>query len=235
MTHLVCGMTNSIIKDWAEEDRPREKLLNRGKKQMTDAELLAIILGSGSVNLSAVELAKQVLIACENNLSKLTKYSASDLCKFNGIGNAKAISVIASFELGKRAVNVSPKRTEKIQSSMNAYRLFEGDISDLSHEEFWVAYLNRNNQVIEKFQLSMGGITGTVADVRLIYKKGVENGACSIIVAHNHPSGNLKPSQADIKLTNKIKKGGELLDINLIDHLIITEASYLSFADEGLL
>jgi len=228
-------MTNSVIKEWAEEDRPREKLLYRGKKQMTDAELLAIILGSGSINLSAVELAKQILISCSNSLNKLSKCSVNDLCKFNGIGNAKAISIIAALEIGRRTINLAQKKSEKIQSSNHAYRLFERNISDLRHEEFWVAYLNRNNQVIEKSQLSRGGITGTVADVRLIYKKGLENGACGIIVAHNHPSGNLKPSQADIKLTNKIKKGGELLDINLIDHLIITEASYLSFADENLI
>lgn len=227
-------MSNSI-KNWALNDRPREKMVKVGKKSMTNAELLAIILGSGSKDQSAVKLARTVLMQYDNDPLRLSVLSVNDLCHFNGIGPAKAISIISAIELGKRTcVGLIPEKA-KIITSENAYIQVKEDLESLPHEEFWMLILNRGNRVLQKKQISKGGIAGTIADVRLIFKEVIEHRGSAIIVAHNHPSGNANPSKADLKLTHKIKEAGKILDIELLDHLIVVQGSYLSFADEGIL
>lgn len=223
------------IKSWAIDDRPRDKLLLKGKFSLSDAELLAILIGSGNREESAVGLAKRILLSTENNLNKLSKLSIEELMKFKGIGEAKAISIITALELGKRRQSEMGMSNTKISCSKDAYLIMQSLIGDLSHEEFWVLFLNNANEVIGKLQLSKGGFTGTVVDLRILFKRAIELKTLAIIVCHNHPSGKLHPSTADIKLTQKIKKGGETLDIKLLDHLIITEKAYFSFVDEGVL
>ncbi|TRO65710.1 RadC family protein [Christiangramia sabulilitoris] len=223
------------IRKWAEDDRPREKLLQKGKLSLSDSELIAILLGSGSKNESAVELAKRILSSTNNNLSDLGKLSISQLCTFKGIGPAKAVSIAAALELGRRRRLEEALEQKKISSSNSVFEIMQPIIGELGHEEFWIIYLNNSNKVIEKFQISKGGITGTLVDVRITLKKALEVGAVSIILAHNHPSGNLKASEADKQLTNKLKTAAESLDIKVLDHIIVTEKSYLSFADEGML
>ncbi|MDH3381526.1 MAG: DNA repair protein RadC [Flavobacteriaceae bacterium] len=223
------------IKLWAEDDRPREKLLSKGKQALSDAELIAILIGSGSRNESAVELSKRILASINNNLSALGKLSVADLMKFKGIGEAKAISIITALELGRRRRLEEALELPKITSSKTVFDIMQPLIGEIATEEFWIVYLNNSNKILHKSQLSSGGLTGTVVDVRLVFKKAVEINSTAIILCHNHPSGNTKPSDADIQLTKKMKLGGETLDVKVLDHLIITEKAYFSFADEGLI
>jgi len=227
--------TNLSIKKWAEDDRPREKLLQKGKLSLSDSELIAILIGSGSRNETAVELSKKILSSVKNNLSELGKLSVSQLCKFKGIGPAKAVSIVAALELGRRRRLEEALEQKKITSSNSVFEIMQPIIGDLQHEEFWIIYLNNSNKIMEQFQISKGGITGTLVDVRITLKKALELGAVSLILAHNHPSGNLKASEADKQLTKKLKIAAESLDIKVLDHIIVTEKSYLSFADEGML
>lgn len=226
---------NFNIKSWAEEDRPREKLILKGRNALSDAELIAILIGSGSRKETAVQLSKKILSSINNDLNKLGKLTISDLTKFNGIGEAKAISIIAALELGRRRKDAESEKKEIIKSSNDAYTIMLNVLSDLPHEEFWVVYLNRKNEVLKKENISKGGINGTVADVKIIFKHAIEQLASSIVLFHNHPSGSLTPSNEDIKLTKKIKETGVLMDTAVIDHIIIGEKKYYSFADEGIL
>lgn len=226
--------TSFPIRHWSEDDRPREKLLERGAASLSDAELLAILLGSGSARESAVDLAKRIL-AHFTGLNALGKSSAPQLLAFKGIGPAKAVTLLAAMELTKRRKSESVPELTKITSSASVFSLMQPVLGELPHEEFWILYLNNSNKIIAKAQLSKGGITGTVVDVRLLYKNAIGHGATGIILCHNHPSGALSPSQADRDITKKIKSAGEHLDIKLLDHLIITEEHYYSFADEGIL
>ena len=227
--------TSFSIKNWSQDDQPREKLLNKGKAALSDAELVAILIGSGNKEESAVDLSKRILAGVKNNLSELGKLSIKQLMNFKGIGEAKAITIMAALELGRRRRSEEALDKKKIISSVSAFELMQPIIGDLQHEEFWIIYLNNSNKVIQKNQLSKGGITGTLVDVRLVLKNALEVGATGIILAHNHPSGNLKPSEADKQLTNKLKVASESLDIKVLDHVIVTEKAYFSFADENLL
>jgi DNA repair protein RadC len=227
---------NSIpIKNWSEDDRPREKLMLKGKSVLSDAELIAILIGSGSRNESAVELSKKILASVGNNLNELGKLNLSQLCNFKGIGEAKAISIIASMELARRRRSEEVVELAKITSSKIIFEIMQPIIGELPHEEFWVLYLNNANKVIAKNQLSKGGMTGTVVDVRIIFKSALESGAVGIVLCHNHPSGNLKPSEADKEITKKVKTAGRSLDIIVLDHVIVTQNGYYSFSDEGIL
>lgn len=226
---------NLSIKKWAEDDRPREKLLQKGKLSLSDSELIAILIGSGSKNESAVELSKKILASTRNNLNELGKLSISQLCNFKGIGPAKAVGIVAALELGRRRRLEEALEQKKISSSSSVFEIMQPVIGELPHEEFWIIYLNNSNKIIEQFQISKGGITGTLVDVRITLKKALEIGAVSLILVHNHPSGNLKASEADKQLTRKLKTAAESLDIKVLDHIIVTEKSYLSFADEGIL
>ncbi|CAM1352533.1 RadC family protein [Tenacibaculum insulae] len=228
-------MKKISIKSWALDDRPREKLMLKGKSALSDAELVAILIGSGSREESAVSLSKKILISVNNDLNALAKLSIEELMRFKGIGEAKAISIITALELGKRKQFEEGDTIIKIKSSLDAATIFTPFLEDLEHEEFWVLYLNNSNKVLANHQLSKGGFTATLVDIRLLYKKALKLSAVGIIVAHNHPSGKLAPSKSDIQLTNKIKEAGITLDIKLLDHLIITEKTYFSFADEGIL
>ncbi len=223
------------IKQLSEEDRPREKLMLNGKSSLSNAELIAILIGSGNKNESAVQLSQRILSSFKNNLNEIGKLTINDLMKFNGIGEAKAISIIAALELGKRRKEEEPSKRQKITSSKDAFEIMHPLLQDLPHEEFWVLLLNRSNSIIDKIKISVGGISGTVADIRLISKPAIEKLASGIILSHNHPSGNKKPSMADESLTKKIKQALDLFEIKLLDHIIVTEADYFSFADEGLL
>jgi DNA repair protein RadC len=223
------------IKNWHEDDRPREKLLLKGRAALSDAELIAILIGSGNRSESAVGLSQRILASADHNLNALGKVSVKELMEFKGIGSAKAITITAALELGRRRREGDVLTRKKITSSATAFEIMHPIISELSHEEFWIIYVNNSNKVIQTMQLSKGGITGTLVDVRLVFKNALQLGAVAIILAHNHPSGTLKPSSADINLTKKLKTGGENLDIKVLDHLIITEKSYFSFADENLL
>ncbi len=223
------------IKQWAEQDRPREKLLLKGKSALSDAELIGILIGSGSRTLSAVELSKLILAAVDNDLNKLAKLTVSELQKFKGIGEAKAISIVSALELGRRRKPEQSMLKPKIASSHDAYHLLKPDLLDLKHEEFWVIMLNRANQVIKKEPISAGGVSGTVVDPKIIFKKALDQLASSIIVAHNHPSGNLKPSKADISITTKLIQAGKALEIPVLDHIIFSDEGFYSFADEALM
>ena len=223
------------IKSWAEQDRPREKLLAQGKGVLSDAELIAILIASGSKNESAVDLSKRILQSVNNNLSELGKLNVKELCKFKGIGEAKALSIIAALELGRRRKETDLLKKDKILTSRSAFEILHPVLADLPHEEFWVILLTRSNSVIGKFNISKGGTTGTIADIKIIYKLAIENLACTLILCHNHPSGNLKPSSEDISLTKKLKETGIIIGIPVVDHLIIGENNYFSFADEGML
>ncbi|MEQ8924276.1 MAG: DNA repair protein RadC [Fulvivirga sp.] len=227
--------TNLGIKSWAEEDRPREKLLLKGKASLSEAELIAILLGSGTKTLSAVDLAKQILATHGNNLNELARLSVKELTKFKGIGEAKAISIVAALELGRRRKESEIIQKPKITSSKDVYNIMKADLLDLQHEEFWVLILNRSNLVIKKQLISSGGVSGTVADPKLIFKSALEELASGLIMIHNHPSSNLKPSQQDINLTKRMVEAGRLLEIPVLDHVIFTNESYFSFADEGMM
>ncbi len=227
--------TNFSIKYWAEDDKPREKLMLKGKSVLSDAELIAILIGSGSRNESAVQLSKRILASVDNNLNALGKLSVKQLTHFKGIGEAKAISIVAATELGRRRKSEESPELSKITSSKAVFEIMQPIVGELSHEEFWVLYLNNSNKVIYKAQISKGGITGTFVDTRIIYKTALEHGATSIILVHNHPSGTLVASEADKQITRKLKEAGKHLDIPVLDHVIVTEKSYFSFADEGIL
>lgn len=233
MNHLNPYQYNLSIKAWAEEDRPREKLRSKGKQSLSDAELLAILLGSGSRSESAVGLAKRILSGVDNSLNDLGKCSLAELMKYKGIGEAKAITIAAALELGRRRQLSQVRDRPQIRSSRDAFRAIAPLLVDLPHEEFWILLLNRANRVIGRDQISLGGVTGTVVDAKVLFRKAIDGLACSIILCHNHPSGNLQPSQADIDLTKKLTQAGATLDILVLDHLIITEKGYYSFADEG--
>ena len=223
------------ITAWAEEDRPREKLLLKGKHALSNAELVAIILGSGSREESAVSLAQQILNSVDNNLNDLGRCALSELQRFKGIGEAKAISIAAAMELGRRRQLSAIKDRPQIKSSSNAFDAIAPILIDLPHEEFWILLMNRSNHVIGRASISTGGVSGTVVDAKIVFKKALEKqGTTSIILCHNHPSGNLQPSDADIFLTKKLRDGAKLLDLTIFDHLIVSERGYFSFADEGM-
>lgn len=223
------------INQWAEADRPREKLLLKGKASLSDAELIGILIGSGTKTLSAVDLSKQILNGVGNDLHALAKLSVQDLMKFKGIGEAKAISIVGALELGRRRKEAEPRRALRILSSQQAYDYIQPDLIDLKHEEFWVILMKRNNEVIGKAQISQGGVSGTTADPKMIFKKAIEALASGMILIHNHPSGNKHPSELDKRLTRHMKEIGQLLDILIYDHLIFTDHSYFSFADESIM
>ena len=222
------------ITNWSEDDKPREKLMLKGKSALSDAELIAILIGSGSRNESAVDLSKRILGSVDNNLNALGKLSITQLMHFKGIGEAKAISIISALELGRRRRAEDAVELTKITSSKMIFEIMQPIIGELPHEEFWIVYLNNSNKIISKSQLSKGGITGTLVDVRLVFKMALEMGATGLILCHNHPSGTLIPSDADKQITRKLKLAGESLEIKVLDHLIVTEANYFSFVDEGI-
>jgi DNA repair protein RadC len=232
---MVKSTASFSIKNWSQDDQPREKLRDKGKAVLSDAELVAIIIVSGNKDESAVDLAKRILASVDNNLNALGKLSLKQLIEFKGIGEAKAITIAAALELGRRRKLEDGKQLTKITSSKDVFELMQPILGELPHEEFWILYLNNSNKVLQKNQLSKGGITGTLVDVRLVLKTALEVGAISLILVHNHPSGTLKPSQADKDLTMKLKRASEHLDIKVLDHLIITETNYFSFADENIL
>jgi len=223
------------IKSWAEEDRPREKLLRQGKSNLTDAELLAILLRSGSPEESAVGLAKRILAGVDQDLHALGRCSIAELTRYKGMGKAKAITVAAALELGRRRQLADLRRRPCMRSSQDAYQAIAPLIADLPHEEFWLLLLNRANRITARERISTGGVSGTVVDAKIVFRKAVEGLASSVILCHNHPSGNLQPSQADLDLTRKLKQAGQVLDVCVLDHLIVAEGGYTSFSDEGLL
>jgi len=220
---------------WAVEDRPREKFIQNGTASLSDAELLAILISSGTKDKSAVDLGRELLGMANNNLNNLGKLTIADLRKVHGIGPARAVTIAAALELGRRRKLSEVQYVPQIRSSKDVSDIFQPLLSDLLHEEFWILFLNRSNKVINRMKLSQGGISGTVTDVRLVMKKAIECLASGIIVCHNHPSGNLNPSESDNKITQKIKEAGNLMDIQLLDHLIISDKDYYSFADNGVL
>ncbi|MDD3130196.1 MAG: DNA repair protein RadC [Bacteroidales bacterium] len=226
---------HSAIPQWAESDRPREKLLLKGKTALTDAELLAILIRSGTPKLSAIDLAKQILSTVDNNLIGLSRLTVSDLLEFKGIGDAKAITVVAALELGRRRRGAEAMQRKTITSSADAYEVLQMHIGDIDYEQFAIIMLNQANQVLKVENISEGGITGTVVDPKRVFRTAINNNAINIILAHNHPSGSLKPSKNDLDLTQKLKKAGEYLQIMVLDHLIVGDNKYLSMADEGFL
>ena len=223
------------IKSWSVEDRPREKLLIKGKNSLSKAELVAILIGSGNKDESAVDLSKRILASVNFSLHELGKLTVKKLTKFKGIGEAKAITIVSALELSRRRRSERALIKKKIDSSRSVFELMQPIIGELFHEEFWVIYLNSSNKVLMKSFLSKGGITSTSVDLRLILKSALQIGAVGLVLAHNHPSGALRPSGADKNITKKIKQAAEILDIKVVDHLIITENSYFSFADKRLL
>ena len=227
---------NITIKSLAEEDRPREKLMLKGRSALSDAELIAILIGSGNTKETAVQLSQRILASVHHNLNELGKLTINDLTKFKGIGEAKAISIIAAAELGRRRKESDAHQKTKIKSSNDAFRELQSRLSDLAHEEFHILLLNRANEVLANLNVSKGGTTGTVVDGKIIMKHAIETPrCCGIVLGHNHPSGNLRPSEADIKITHKLKEIAAFMDINLVDHIIVGENAYYSFADEGIL
>ena len=221
------------IKDWDDADRPREKLLAKGKLALSDAELIAILLGSGNTEESAVGLAKRILNSVQNNLSQLSKMTIPELMKFKGIGEAKAISIVAAMELGHRRIGADVFDRKKISSSKDVFAIFQAELADNQYEEFWVLLLNRANKIMKKVKISDGGVSGTVADPKRIFRVALDNMASAMILCHNHPSGNIQPSNADISLTKKIVKGASYFDISVLDHIIIGDGKFYSFADAG--
>ncbi len=223
------------LKSWAEADKPREKLLLHGRRHLTNTELIAILIRTGNLNENVVEVSKRILSFCNNDLTKLSQLNVKDLAKFKGIGKAKAISIVAALELGRRRKDVIDKKLQKINSSKDVDLVLRPELEDLSHEEFWILLLNRANFVIGKAFISKGGQSSTIVDPKIIFKIAIEQNAAAIILVHNHPSGNLKPSKADLNITKKLVEAGLLLDLPVLDHLIITNQSFFSFGDEGLM
>ncbi len=223
------------IKEWDYDDRPREKMLIKGRKSLSNAELIAIIIGSGNREESAVELSKRILNSVDNDLISLGKLRIEEMIRFKGVGEAKAIGIAAAMELGRRRREAEVKEKKKITSSKDVFEIFQPNMTDLPYEEFWVLLLNRANKIIGKYQVSKGGVSGTIADPKLIFNIAISNLASSIILCHNHPSGNIKPSNEDTRLTNKINKACDLLELKLLDHIIVGDQKYYSYADEGML
>lgn len=223
------------IKDWDSQDRPREKMMAKGADALTDAELLAILIRSGTVGYNALEVGQSLLRSANGDLNQLARMSHKDMMKTKGLGETKAIGIAAALELGRRRQRTDGNEKRKITSSRDAYDIIGTAVCDLLHEEFWAIFLDRANQVIRMTKISQGGIAGTVVDPRLIFKPALENLASGIILVHNHPSGNLRPSQADIDITRKLKIAGTTLEIPILDHLIIAGKSYFSFADDGMM
>ncbi|NLZ94506.1 MAG: DNA repair protein RadC [Bacteroidales bacterium] len=223
------------VKEWALEDRPREKLMMKGASALSDSELLAILIRIGTKNQSAVEVCQHVLATVDNDLNKLARYSVSDLTKTKGIGPAKAISIIAALELGRRRKNTGVKEIKKITCSRDAYQALYPHLSDLNHEEIWALFLNRSNRVESKMRVSEGGISSTVLDVRLVLREALNRYASGIILGHNHPTNNCMPSEQDIRITAKMKESAKIMDISLLDHLILCGDKYYSFADENMM
>lgn len=224
------------IKTWADADRPREKLILKGRRALTDAELIAILIGSGNKTETAVDLSKRILNHYQNDLAKLAKLGVKDLSRFKGIGMAKAIGIVAALELGRRRKeNESDRRLPKISSSSDAYLLLKSELNDLEHEEFWILLLNRAHRLIAKHHISRGGQAMTVVDPKVIFKIALEQNAAAIILGHNHPSGNLEASEADIHTTKKLVEAGKFLEIPVLDHIILTDYGFVSMADEGLI
>jgi DNA repair protein RadC len=223
------------ITEWAVEDRPRERLWQKGPSSLSDAELIAILIGSGTRNKSAVDLAHELLALADNSLHELGKLSVSGIKKLKGIGEAKAVTIAAALELGRRRKMAEAAENPQIRSSADVFNIFSPLMEDLPHEEFWILFLNRANKVQGRMKISQGGVSGTVTDVRIVMKKAIETLASGLVICHNHPSGNNSPSDADIRITQKIKEAGALMDIQLLDHLIICGKNYYSFADNGAL
>ena len=224
---------NLRIKEWAVEDRPREKLLKKGIQSLSNAEIIALLIGSGTKNESAVELSRRILKNVNNNLNELGKLGVNELIKNKGIGEAKAITIIAALELGKRRKISEILEKKKITQSNDVFEFFQPVLGDLPHEEFWILLLNRANRIIEKKKISQGGVSGTVIDVKVILKHAIENLSSSLILCHNHPSGNKTPSNADNTITRKLVEAGDIMDIKILDHIIIADTAYYSYADEG--
>jgi DNA repair protein RadC len=223
------------IKDWAVEDRPREKMLAKGARSLSDAELIAILISSGNINETAVELSKRILSSVSNDLNELGRKGIDWLKAFNGIGEAKAVTIMAAMELGKRRKETDGLTKKKITDSKGAAEIFIPLLNDLDHEEFWILLLDRGNKIMDKALISQGGVSGTVTDVRLIMKSAVEKLASSIILCHNHPSGTLQASDSDLKITKKISDAAKIMDISVLDHIIIGQNKYFSMADEGIM
>jgi DNA repair protein RadC len=223
------------IKSWAEEDRPREKFMLKGKQTLSDAELIAILISSGNSDETAVELSQRILKHVDNNLHQLSRMNIQELMQFKGIGEAKAISIAAALELGRRRKETEAPKRERIISSKEVVEIFQPMLGDNVHEEFWILFLNRANMIISKKQISSGGMAGTVVDPKIIFKAALDEKASSIILCHNHPSGNIQPSEEDKKLTKKIIEAGKVLEIAVLDHVIVAHSGFFSFADEGLL
>ena len=227
--------SKTSIKDWAEDDKPREKLLNKGPAALSNAELIAILIGSGNIEESAVALSKRIMNEVNDNFAELARLTISDLQKYKGIGEAKAITIAAALELGRRRSTSVLSEKPQVKDSKTAYILFQKELGDLNYENFFVLLLNRANKVLKTVRISDGGITGTVVDQRKVFKVALDNNATSIILGHNHPSGQLTPSTADIDLTRKMKAAGETLDLPVLDHIIVGDGNYYSFADEGIM
>ncbi len=225
----------TTIPHWSEDDRPREKMMLKGRNSLSDAELIAILIGTGSGMKSAVDLGREVLLLTNGDLYEFGKLRLSQLCEIKGIGKSKAVSILAALELGRRRKEIQTEKRPKIDSSEKAFKELRGYFTDLSHEEFFVMYLNRANELIQVKQLSIGGISGTYVDPKIVFKYGIDVGACGIILAHNHPSGNLKPSESDEKITKRILQFGDLIEMPVLDHLIVTDNGYFSFSDQELL
>ncbi len=224
------------IKDWADDDKPREKMLSKGRQSLSDSELLAILIGSGTPGISAVDLSKLILNDYNNNLNELGKAEINDFVKkYKGIGTAKAITIVAALELGRRRQHTTPLERIAITSSKDVFNYLYGTMADLPHEEFWILLCNRSNKVMDKIQIGQGGLSSVVVDTKIIIRHALERLASAIILCHNHPSGNLKPSNEDINLTKRVKEAAALLDIRILDHIIIGDMNYYSFADEGML
>ena len=236
-----CRLTFAImeeglaIRSWAEEDRPREKLLLKGRHELSNAELLAILIGSGDRERNALDLARVILADLEHDLGRLARLSPGDLAKHRGIGQAKAVKIVAALELARRRQTVKSEERVQVRCSQDLDALIRDVLSDLNREEFWVLYLNRANRLLHRERISIGGVSGTVVDVKLIFKGALERLASAMALCHNHPSGNLKPSEADINLTRKVVRAGKVMDVAVLDHLIITDGGYFSFADQGLM
>jgi len=227
--------STTTIKSWSEDDRPREKMIIKGRLALSDAELIAILIGSGTRELSAVQLSQTILSKANNNLNHLSRFSIDDLMQFKGIGEAKAISILSALELARRKSTTEKDKRTKIKSSKDAFNELMGVFLDLAHEEFYILLLNRANEVIGKEQISKGGVAGTVADGKIIFSHALSKKSSAIILAHNHPSGSLKPSEADLRLTKQLASFGKYIDLEILDHLIFSDNNYFSFADEGVM
>ncbi|MDX9749536.1 MAG: DNA repair protein RadC [Flavobacteriales bacterium] len=223
------------IREWARDDRPREKLMQHGAQALSDAELIAILIRSGSTSESALDLAKRVLAAAGNDLHRLGRQGVADLTRFKGMGEAKAIGIVAALELGRRRRAAEPAERELVATSAVAHELLRAHLADLPHEEFWLLVLDRGNRLLDRCRVSRGGIHGTVADPKVIFKEALDRRASCLVLGHNHPSGQLRPSEEDIRLTRRLVEGGRLLEIAVQDHIIVTSGGYYSFADNGMM